>query len=120
LESTEKFSFFVIVSDHRFNLGECGNSLPYVIARVVPQFVPPLAGLQSRELRDLTIQYFSGIKFYHRRKTMAERTISVLQCTQCKNKNYYFTSKKKKELKIELNKYCKKCKKHTLHKFVKG
>jgi large subunit ribosomal protein L33 len=51
---------------------------------------------------------------------MAERTISVLQCTQCKNKNYYFASKKKKELKIELTKYCKKCKKHTVHKFVKG
>lgn len=51
---------------------------------------------------------------------MAERIITVLQCSVCKNKNYYFASNKKKDKKIELNKYCKKCKKHTQHKMSKA
>ncbi len=51
---------------------------------------------------------------------MAERIVNSLQCTVCKNKNYYFASNKKKEKKIEINKYCKKCKKHTLHKMTKA
>lgn len=42
-----------------------------------------------------------------------------VQCTVCKNVNY-FTKKSKKavveEKKLELNKFCKFCKKHTLHK----
>ncbi|MCX7956729.1 MAG: 50S ribosomal protein L33 [Endomicrobia bacterium] len=51
---------------------------------------------------------------------MAERTITTLQCTLCKNKNYFFASNKRKDKKIEINKYCKKCKKHTLHKMSKA
>jgi large subunit ribosomal protein L33 len=45
-----------------------------------------------------------------------------LQCSQCKNINYY-TRKSKKFAstgkKLELKKYCKHCKKHTLHKEIK-
>jgi large subunit ribosomal protein L33 len=43
-----------------------------------------------------------------------------LQCTVCKKINY-FTHKSKKiaEKKLELKKYCKLCKKHTIHKEVK-
>ncbi len=51
---------------------------------------------------------------------MADRIISILQCTVCKNKNYYHASNKKKEKKIEIKKFCKKCRKHTLHKMVKS
>jgi len=51
---------------------------------------------------------------------MADKIMTVLQCTVCKNKNYYFATNKKKEFKIELNKFCKKCKKHTLHKKIKA
>ncbi|MCS7151321.1 MAG: 50S ribosomal protein L33 [Endomicrobia bacterium] len=51
---------------------------------------------------------------------MAERFITYFQCTVCKERNYYFSSNRKKEVKLELNKYCKKCKKHTLHKLVKA
>lgn len=50
---------------------------------------------------------------------MADRIVSVLQCTTCKNKNYYFASNKKKDLKLEIKKFCRKCKKHTLHKLSK-
>ncbi|WP_055078963.1 50S ribosomal protein L33 [Lagierella massiliensis] len=41
----------------------------------------------------------------------------ILECTECKNRNYT-TSKNKKNTtdRIELKKYCKFCKKHTPHK----
>ncbi len=47
---------------------------------------------------------------------MAERVINMLQCTTCKSKNYYFASGKKKENKLEIKKFCPKCKKRTVHK----
>jgi len=44
----------------------------------------------------------------------------ILACTVCKDKNYTTTKNKKKQQgKLELKKYCPKCKKHTLHKEVK-
>ncbi len=41
----------------------------------------------------------------------------TLTCSECKSRNYY-TAKNKNNTtaKIELKKYCKKCRKHTLHK----
>lgn len=44
----------------------------------------------------------------------------VLACEECKERNYT-TTKNKKTLKerMELNKYCPKCKKHTTHKETK-
>jgi len=50
---------------------------------------------------------------------MGERVVNMLQCTVCKSKNYYFASGKKKEDKIEIKKFCSKCKKRTLHKSSK-
>ncbi|MCD6528563.1 50S ribosomal protein L33 [bacterium] len=43
-----------------------------------------------------------------------------LQCQECKRINY-FTHKSKKAVvgKLELKKFCKWCRKHTLHKEVK-
>ena len=41
----------------------------------------------------------------------------ILECTERKSRNY--TTKKNKKLdpdRVETNKYCKFCKKHTLHK----
>ena len=42
------------------------------------------------------------------------------ECTECKSKNY-ITSKNPAENKekLELSKFCKKCRKHTLHKEAK-
>lgn len=43
-----------------------------------------------------------------------------LECTVCKNRNYDTTKNKKTNPdRIELNKYCPFCKKHTLHKETK-
>jgi len=48
------------------------------------------------------------------------RAAVKLACTECKQRNYD-TEKNKRENpeRIELNKYCKFCKKHTLHKETK-
>ena len=48
------------------------------------------------------------------------RVAVKLACTECKQINYD-TEKNKKENpeRIEMNKYCKFCKKHTLHKETK-
>jgi len=43
-----------------------------------------------------------------------------LQCSECKEINYFVKkSKGLAEKKLELKKFCKKCKKHTLHKETK-
>ena len=46
-----------------------------------------------------------------------KKPFTKLQCTVCKNVNY-FTKKSKAaaEKKLELKKFCKWCRKHTLHK----
>jgi len=48
------------------------------------------------------------------------REVIILECTVCGNQNYTtYTDKKKNEKKLELKKYCKFDKKHTMHKQVK-
>ncbi|MCJ7579722.1 MAG: 50S ribosomal protein L33 [Candidatus Aminicenantes bacterium] len=48
------------------------------------------------------------------------RDIVTLQCKVCKQRNYSTTRNKKQQTdKYELNKYCKFCRQHTLHKEVK-
>ncbi|MFA6796396.1 MAG: 50S ribosomal protein L33 [Bacilli bacterium] len=39
----------------------------------------------------------------------------ILVCTECLSRNYQ-VKKKKGDERLELKKYCPKCKKHTLHK----
>lgn len=46
------------------------------------------------------------------------RTRVTLECTECKQRNYN-TMKEKGTERIELNKYCRFCKKHTQHKETK-
>jgi large subunit ribosomal protein L33 len=51
---------------------------------------------------------------------MAQKKLIKLKCAKCGNVNYY-TQKNKKTIqrKLEFKKYCKWCKKHTLHKETK-
>ena len=45
------------------------------------------------------------------------RVIVTMNCQECKRKNYTTTKNKKNATgKLELNKYCRACKKHTKHK----
>ncbi|MCF8001729.1 MAG: 50S ribosomal protein L33 [Halanaerobiales bacterium] len=43
-----------------------------------------------------------------------------LECTECKNRNYT-TTKNKQNMRgrLEIKKYCKFCKEHTLHRETK-
>jgi large subunit ribosomal protein L33 len=44
----------------------------------------------------------------------------TLACTECKQRNYDTKKNKKNDPdRLELNKYCKFCRKHTLHKETK-
>ena len=48
------------------------------------------------------------------------RNLITLACTECKQRNCQTNKNKKNDPdRIELNKYCKFCKKHTLHKETK-
>ena len=48
------------------------------------------------------------------------RNAVTLACTECKSRNYQTNNNKKNDPdRIEFNKYCKFCKKHTLHKETK-
>ncbi len=51
---------------------------------------------------------------------MPQENLIKLECKDCKQINYY-SQKNKKVLKnrLELKKFCKRCKKHTLHKETK-
>ncbi len=51
---------------------------------------------------------------------MSQVNMIKLECSECKRVNY-FSRKNKKTLKerLNLNKYCKFCKKHTMHKETK-
>ena len=59
--------------------------------------------------------------YYFKRKDDKKMRVKVtLACTECKQRNYN-TMKDKKNTpdRLELNKYCPFCKKHTLHKETK-
>ncbi len=47
---------------------------------------------------------------------MGDRIITILACSACKDKNYAFQRGKKKDYKLEVNKFCRKCGKSTAHK----
>jgi len=42
-----------------------------------------------------------------------------LQCSECKSINYFTMKTKNVEGKLEANKHCKVCRKHTAHKEMK-
>ncbi len=51
---------------------------------------------------------------------MARENLVKMRCDVCKSINYFTTRNKKKlKEKLEMKKFCKKCKKHTLHKEIK-
>jgi large subunit ribosomal protein L33 len=45
------------------------------------------------------------------------RTIVTLACTECKERNYTTQKNRRNDSgRIEFNKFCPRCRKHTLHK----
>jgi len=44
----------------------------------------------------------------------------VLQCTECKDRNYFTTKNKKTTTqRLEFKKFCRKCRKHSPHRETK-
>ena len=65
---------------------------------------------------------FSGkSKKYFRKAGGAVMRVKItLACTECKQRNYNTMKNKKNDPdRLEMNKYCRFCKKHTLHKETK-
>jgi len=48
-----------------------------------------------------------------------KKPIIKLQCSECKRVNYFTKKPKLMEGKLELKKFCKWCRKHTIHKEAK-
>jgi len=44
------------------------------------------------------------------------REAIILECTDCKERNYMTTLDTRGGKKLEIKKYCKKCRKHQVHK----
>ena len=45
------------------------------------------------------------------------RVIVTLACTECKERNYTSEKNRKNDSRrIELNKFCRRCRKHTMHR----
>ncbi|MGD2161707.1 MAG: 50S ribosomal protein L33 [Anaerolineales bacterium] len=48
------------------------------------------------------------------------RPVVTLECTECRERNYTTAKNRRNDPgRIELNKYCKRCQKHTLHRETK-
>ena len=50
---------------------------------------------------------------------MPQKNLIKLECTVCHRINYYTTKSKGQKERLQMKKYCKWCKKHTLHKETK-
>jgi len=50
----------------------------------------------------------------------AIRTVITLACTECRERNYTTQKNRKNDSsRIEFNKYCPRCRRHTLHRETK-
>ncbi|KUK46079.1 MAG: 50S ribosomal protein L33 [Anaerolinea thermophila] len=48
------------------------------------------------------------------------RPVVTLECTECKERNYTTEKNRRNDPgRMELEKYCKRCKKHTMHRETK-
>ena len=68
---------------------------------------------------------FFDVRFYvnilkYKLEVIEMRVKITLECTECKQRNYDTMKNKKNDPdRLEMNKYCKFCRKHTLHKETK-
>ena len=74
--------------------------------------------MRMREADRTRLLLSAGSKF--RQEVPNMRVKITLACTECKQRNYNTKKNKKNDPdRLEMNKYCKFCKKHTLHKETK-
>ncbi len=69
------------------------------------------------EKNNICVNILCGSKENIMAKSKEDRISFVLKCSECGEENYLTSKNKKKHPdKLELNKYCPRCKKVTLHK----
>ena len=49
-------------------------------------------------------------------KKGTKREFRIMECTECKERNYMTSRRIKEPAKLELSKFCNSCRKHTPHK----
>lgn len=60
------------------------------------------------------------LNYINRKRVMDMKQKVILVCSECLSRNYSITKNKRTNVeRLELNKYCKRCGKHTLHKETK-
>ena len=80
---------------------------------------PPTDGL-ARRVGDSSVSFTREAKKSVLSGGADMRTKITLACTECKQRNYNTKKNKKNDPdRLEMNKYCKFCRKHTLHKETK-
>lgn len=68
----------------------------------------------------LTLPGSEGVDIKKYRRCDAMRVKITLECSECKQRNYdTMKDKKNNPERLEMNKYCRFCRKHTLHKETK-
>ena len=50
------------------------------------------------------------------KKTKGNKALVTLKCSVCGTRNYYRFKNRQKKYKLDSNKFCPKCRKHTEHK----
>ena len=75
---------------------------------------------QPNRGRRLLLQWSKSKKYFRKAGGAVMRVKITLACTECKQRNYNTMKNKKNDPdRLEMNKYCRFCKKHTLHKETK-
>ena len=74
-------------------------------------------------LREANVVFRTGTKntkIFRKTGGAVMRVKITLACTECKQRNYNTMKNKKNDPdRLEMNKYCRFCKKHTVHKETK-
>lgn len=93
------------------HLSKCGVQVRQSAARPREAFTftLPVSGSQGKSK-----------KYFRKAGGAVMRVKITLACTECKQRNYNTMKNKKNDPdRLEMNKYCRFCKKHTLHKETK-
>ena len=83
-------------------------------SRAFPASAPACSGRQQAAVRG---QYYKEVP---NRMAVGARVKVILRCSECKERNY-FTVKNKKNTpdRLEMKKYCPRCRKYTVHNETK-
>jgi large subunit ribosomal protein L33 len=69
---------------------------------------------------NLAVKLIETCLHQYKREVLTVRVAITLACTECKNRNYQSMKNKKNDPdRLEIKKFCKTCRTHTVHKETK-